>query len=193
LAWCDSLTEIVFFGDAPELGPEWIDLGDSPRFFDQIEAPATIYYLPGTSGWGPTFGGRPTMPWGVVWGSPVQGDVSGDEVVDRNDLSLVVASRNLPAVNAEDPRDLDGDGMITVLDARILVTLFTVPAGFTRIAASPDGVVLEWNENASALKLQSTDDLQIGPWQDVGEHQSSTNAVIGTSAERMFFRLVLPE
>lgn len=24
---------------------------------------ATVYYLPGTTGWGTTFGGRPTMPW----------------------------------------------------------------------------------------------------------------------------------
>ena len=24
---------------------------------------ATVYYLPGTTGWGPTFGDRPTAPW----------------------------------------------------------------------------------------------------------------------------------
>jgi len=24
---------------------------------------ATVYYLPGTTGWGPTFGGRPTALW----------------------------------------------------------------------------------------------------------------------------------
>jgi hypothetical protein len=25
--------------------------------------PARVYYLPGTTGWGPTFGGRPTALW----------------------------------------------------------------------------------------------------------------------------------
>jgi hypothetical protein len=133
------------------------------------------------------------MPWGVVWGSPVRGDLDGDEIVDRNDLNLLVASRNQPAVNSEDPRDLDGDGMITVLDARILVTLFTVPGGVLQASSSPDGIVLEWNDGGGALKLQSTTDLQSGNWQDVGGVQSSTNAVIGTSAERQFFRLVPAE
>jgi hypothetical protein len=123
----------------------------------------------------------------------VRGDLDGDDVVDRNDLDLVVASRNQPAVNAEDPRDLDGDGMITVLDARILVTLFSVPGGLLHAASSPDGVVLEWAQSAGAMKLQSTADLQSGTWQDVEGLKSSTNAVIGTSAERMFFRLVLPD
>ena len=128
------------------------------------------------------------MPWSLT-----PGELDGDGEIDRDDLDVILAARNAAAWGPEDPRDLDGDGMITVLDARILVTLFTVPAGFTRIASSPDGVVLEWNENASALKLQTSTDLQSGTWQDLGVLQSSTNAVIGTSAERMFFRLVLPE
>ena len=41
---------------------------------------ATIYYLPGTSGWGPTFGGRPTMPWNLIRGD-LDGD--GDPTADR--------------------------------------------------------------------------------------------------------------
>ena len=109
LASCSSLAALYFEGDAPRL--------DGDRVFDGTSA--TIYYFPGTLGWRPTFGGRPTMPWGVGWGSPVRGDVNGDEVVDRNDLSVVVATKNRHAVDSEDPRDLDGDGMITVLDARI--------------------------------------------------------------------------
>ena len=188
---CSSLTAAFFEGDAPII--EWVWMGEDYNGAVFLGAPTTVYYRPGTSGWGSEFEGRPTMPWGVVWGSPVQGDVSGDEVVDRNDLSLVVASRNLHAVDSEDPRDLDGDGMITVLDARILVTLFSVPGGLLHAASSPDGVVLEWAQSAGAMKLQSTTDLQSGQWNDVGGLQSSTNAVIDTSAERMFFRLVLPE
>ena len=45
-------------------------------------------------------------------------DVDGDGDVDRDDLSLILAARNTPATGADDPRDADGDGTITVLDAR---------------------------------------------------------------------------
>ncbi len=53
------------------------------------------------------------------------GDLDQDDDVDMDDLEIVLAARNTPADGLDDPRDLDGDGMITVLDARILVTLFT--------------------------------------------------------------------
>ena len=189
---CGSLTAAYFEGDAPMVPSSWIsDAG--PVTFPPFYEPAIIFYRPGTSGWGPEFWGRPTMPWGVVWGSAVRGDVNGDEVVDRNDLDLVIASRNQSWVNFEDPRDLDGDGMITVLDARILVTLFSVPGGLLHAASSPEGVVLDWAQSAGVVKLESTTDLQSGTWQDVGGLQPSTNAVIGATAGRMFFRLVLPE
>ena len=45
-------------------------------------------------------------------------DIDGDNDVDRDDLNLILAARNTPATGADDPRDVDGDGMITVLDAR---------------------------------------------------------------------------
>jgi hypothetical protein len=85
---------------------------------------AIIFHLPETFGWGSEFGGRPTMPWSLV-----RGDLDGDDDVDRNDLAIIVAARNQAAVGPADPRDLDGDWKITVLDARILVTLFTRPGG----------------------------------------------------------------
>jgi hypothetical protein len=50
---CPSLREVYFQGNAPSLGPNAF-LGDTN---------ATIYYLPGTTGWEATFGGRPTMLW----------------------------------------------------------------------------------------------------------------------------------
>ena len=175
---CLRLTAVYFEGDTPEMPDD--------SAFDGSQA--IIFYLPGTVGWGPTFGGRPTMPWSLT-----PGDLDGDGEIDRDDLDVIVAARNTESWGPEDPRDLDGDGSITVLDARIVVTLFTVPAGFTRIASNPEGVVVEWNENASAMKLQSTTDLQGGIWQDVGGLQSPTNKVIGTTSERTFFRLVLPE
>lgn len=60
---------------------------------------------------------------------PIRGDLDQDGDVDRNDLVVILAARNKPASGPNDPRDLDKDGRITVLDARILVTLFTTPGG----------------------------------------------------------------
>jgi hypothetical protein len=50
---CASLKGIYFQGNAPSL---------SSSVFGSDED-ATVYYLPGTTGWGSTFGGRPTAPW----------------------------------------------------------------------------------------------------------------------------------
>ena len=50
---CANLTRVDFEGNAPSLGASVFD-GD---------AGATVYYLPGTTGWGTTFGGRPTALW----------------------------------------------------------------------------------------------------------------------------------
>ncbi|MEO7675940.1 MAG: leucine-rich repeat protein [Verrucomicrobiota bacterium] len=50
---CNSLMSIYFQGNAPDVGLEifyWVDN-------------AIVYYLPGRTGWGPTFGGRPTVLW----------------------------------------------------------------------------------------------------------------------------------
>jgi hypothetical protein len=50
---CDVLSQVVFRGNAPSLGTN-VFAGDNN---------ATVYYLPGTTGWGPTFGGLPTVLW----------------------------------------------------------------------------------------------------------------------------------
>ncbi len=55
------------------------------------------------------------------------GDLDGDGDVDRDDLDIILAALNEPATGPDDPRDLDGDGMITVRDARKLVLLCTRP------------------------------------------------------------------
>jgi hypothetical protein len=49
---CSGLTAVYFEGNAPSLGGS-VFSGDS----------ATVYYLPGTTGWGPTFGGLPAVLW----------------------------------------------------------------------------------------------------------------------------------
>jgi len=55
------------------------------------------------------------------------GDLDGDVDVDYDDLDIILEARNTPASGPDDPRDLDGDGMITGLDARKLVLLCTRP------------------------------------------------------------------
>ena len=50
---CKALTSVVFTGNAPSVGPR--------VFQDAVNV--TVYYLPGTTGWGAMFSERPTAPW----------------------------------------------------------------------------------------------------------------------------------
>ena len=52
-AYCTSLTAVYFQGNAPNV--------DGGVLYDDNNA--TVYYLPGTTGWSSTFGGRPTVLW----------------------------------------------------------------------------------------------------------------------------------
>ena len=50
--YCLSLTSIVFEGNSPPVPPNLFEVS-SPN----------VYYLPGTTGWGPTYAGRPVLLW----------------------------------------------------------------------------------------------------------------------------------
>jgi len=52
-SYCGDLTNISFRGNAPSLGSDVFSNSDN----------ATVYYLPGTTGWENTFAGRPTELW----------------------------------------------------------------------------------------------------------------------------------
>ena len=52
--YCTNLAGVYFWGNAPSLGSDDVFEGATN---------ATVYYLAGTTGWGTTFGGRPTAVW----------------------------------------------------------------------------------------------------------------------------------
>jgi len=54
-------------------------------------------------------------------------DVDGDFDVDRLDIGAIFSARNTPASGPSDPRDADGDGVITVNDGRQCVLQCTNP------------------------------------------------------------------
>lgn len=46
-------------------------------------------------------------------------DIDADDDIDVDDVNLIFSARNTPSSGPNDPRDADGDGVITVLDGRI--------------------------------------------------------------------------
>jgi hypothetical protein len=58
-AWCTSLSQAYFLGNAPTVDGQ-LGTTDSTVFSG---ATGRVYYVPGTTGWGSTFGGWPTVKW----------------------------------------------------------------------------------------------------------------------------------
>jgi peptidase M23-like protein/integrin beta-like protein/dockerin type I repeat protein len=54
-------------------------------------------------------------------------DVNNDGAIDKNDISAITSRRNQPATGSSDPADADGDGTITVTDARACVLECDLP------------------------------------------------------------------
>lgn len=99
---CSGLTSAYFQGNAPSVGA---DLFDVPPVWTppvSVFDPATIYYLPGTTGWGSTIGGRPAVLWNPLMqaSGPNFGVLSnqfGFTISGTTNLPIVVeASVNLP-------------------------------------------------------------------------------------------------
>ena len=82
--FCTSLTEVYFQGNAPRV--------DSGLFYN-----ATVYYLPGTTGWGPTFGGIPTALWSLP--NPLILENSPSFGVKTNRFGFIISwAANTPVV-----------------------------------------------------------------------------------------------
>lgn len=89
---CTNLVGVFFKGNAPAL------LGEGNLFY--YSSNVTVYYVPGTTGWGPTYAGRPTM----LWNPQVQNDGNfgvrqnqfGFDIAGTPDIPLVIeATANL--------------------------------------------------------------------------------------------------
>jgi len=87
---CTMLTGVYFQGNRPSLvGTEVFSGANS----------VIVYYLPGTTGWGPMFRGRPTVLWNptVPTGHPsfgVQANTFGFTIIGASNLVIVVEAAN---------------------------------------------------------------------------------------------------
>ena len=94
-AYCSSLTGVYFKCNPPSIG--------STLFYGDDKM--TVYYLPRTTGWGSTFGGRPTALWNPLiqtsnasWG--VRTNPFGFNIVGTPSIPIVVeASTNLTSAS----------------------------------------------------------------------------------------------
>lgn len=87
---CVNLADIYFTGNAPSVGSSVFGYSS-----------VVVYYLPGTSGWGPTLGGWPTKLWNpaVQIGSPSFGPQPagfGLPITGTPNLSIVVEAATNP-------------------------------------------------------------------------------------------------
>jgi hypothetical protein len=71
------------------------------------------------------YGLLPSVTVVVTVPKSIPGDLNGDGQVDKSDLNIIMAALNTTANGPSDARDLNHDGVINALDARILVTLCT--------------------------------------------------------------------
>jgi hypothetical protein len=99
-SYCDRLTNAYFQGNAPAVDGQ-LGSADSTIFSGES---GTAYYLPGTTGWGATFGGWPTAGWyqpnptilGSSYGLGVQSNGFGFTISWATNLSIIVqATTNL--------------------------------------------------------------------------------------------------
>ena len=83
---CYGLTSAYFKGNTPSIGSSVFDLDPN----------ATVYYLPGTTNWGTTFGGRPT----VLWNPQAQRDASFGIRTNRFGFNITGSSNLVIVVEA---------------------------------------------------------------------------------------------
>ena len=116
-AYCYSLTGVYFQGNAPSGG------SDSSVFYNDN---AIVYYLPWTTGWGTTFGGRPT----ALWIRPMTVDLNHDGIPNFYDFSVFATFWQ--NISCSEPNwcngsDFDKNGIVDIYDLQIFAELWLWP------------------------------------------------------------------
>jgi hypothetical protein len=83
--WCVKLTGVFFQGNAPTTVGSYVFSGDNY---------ATVYYLPGSRGWGPVFGDVPA----VLWNPLIQSGDSSFGVQTNRFGFRITGATNIPVV-----------------------------------------------------------------------------------------------
>jgi hypothetical protein len=87
---CTNLLSVYFRGDAPTPGT----LMPGPVYVFGYDDPTTVYYLPGTTGWGSSYAGQPA----VLWNPQIQtGDASFGVRLNRFGFSIA-GTADIPIV-----------------------------------------------------------------------------------------------
>ena len=120
--------------------------------------------------------------------APLLCDTDGDRIVDAADISSIGLASGTPSSGPGDVRDIDGDGFITVLDARQCVARCDQPqCGFddpefpgyklVKLAAGPD---LETRTLQALIAAQPRTiiELPAGTYDFVGELSSSVDNIV---------------
>jgi parallel beta-helix repeat protein len=128
---------------------------------------------------------------------PLMCDENGDRHVNADDILAISLAKNAPANGPGDIRDIDGDGFITVLDARQCVAMCELPAcgfedpnfpGYTliKLESGPD---LETRALGALIAAQPNTiiELPAGTYSFLGELSVSVDNIVlrgqGMSAE----------
>jgi hypothetical protein len=194
---CNSLMGLYFNGNAPSLGGSDV--------FDHDDN-AIVYYLPGTTGWGTRFGGRPTAFW--VQAPTIQTPPQTQTAEEGSSVGLgVEASSPLPLfclwyLNATNliswstNRELEltnvsfsQSGAYTVAVSNVLGAVTSAPAMLNVVAAverRPVPGVKVTGEVGSLLNVDYADSLSPAPsW-------TTLNSVNLSSKSQYCFDLTLP-
>jgi len=191
-----GLVGVYFKGDAPAVDPAAFE-GDEN---------ATVYYLPGTTGWGATYGGLPTALWiqvPTIQTPPLTQTAEATSAVSLqvdassplplfyfwylNATNLLSSGTNwqLELTNAQ----LDQSGAYTVVISNVLGAVTSSPAMLNVIAPverRPVPGVEVMGQAGSVLNLDYADFLSPAPsWTPLG-------SVSLTSTSQYYFDLTVP-